>query len=84
MGEVPTMTTTVDAKKRVVLRMAQPGERFDVQQTGDGAFILRRLELVNKEVPTVKLVRRNGRLMWPVKLDPKEVAAAIRAERDER
>lgn len=84
MGEIPTMTTTVDAKKRVILGLAKPGERFDVQQTADGAFLLRRLEPVKKAVKTVKLVRRNGRLMLPVKLDPKAVAAAIRADRDSR
>ena len=37
------MTTKADAKKRVVLKFAKPGDRFDVQVAGNGTFILRRL-----------------------------------------
>ena len=48
MWELPTVTITADAKKRVRLGLAKPGDRFDVQVSGDGAFILRRLEPVKK------------------------------------
>ncbi|MDB6021184.1 MAG: hypothetical protein JWQ04_1041 [Pedosphaera sp.] len=48
-GEIPTMTTTADDKKRVVLRVAKPGDRFDVQVSNDGSIILRRLEPVKAQ-----------------------------------
>ena len=62
MGKIPTMTITADAKKRVRLGLAKPGDRFDVQVTGDGAFILRRLEPVKKpDRPTkVRFEKRGG------------------------
>ena len=40
------MTTTADSRKRVILPAAKPGDRFDVQVSADGVFILRRLEPV--------------------------------------
>ena len=41
----PTMgTSTVDAKKRIVLPKGSPGEVFDIQQQADGRFLLVRLE----------------------------------------
>jgi hypothetical protein len=38
------MTTTADSRKRVILPAAKPGDRFDVQVSADGVFVLRRLE----------------------------------------
>jgi hypothetical protein len=40
------MTVVTDNKKRVTLRLAKPGQRFDVQISGDGKYILTRLEPV--------------------------------------
>ncbi len=40
------MTVVADSKKRVTIRLAKPGERYDVQVAGDGKFILTRLEPV--------------------------------------
>ena len=40
----PTMITTVDSKKRVVLKTAKPGDVFDVQSRGEKLFLLVRLE----------------------------------------
>jgi len=37
------MTTKADSKKRVVLRGASPGDVFDVQDQGEGRFLLVRL-----------------------------------------
>jgi len=56
------MTTTADSRKRVVLPAAKPGDRFDVQVSPDGAFILRRLEPVKKTVRPArfKLVKEDG------------------------
>ncbi len=37
------MTTKADAKKRVVLPAAKPGDVFDIEDHGDGRFTLVRL-----------------------------------------
>lgn len=37
-------TSKVDAKRRIVLRNGKPGEIFDVQQEGEGRYLLVRLE----------------------------------------
>jgi len=42
--EYPTMTATTDAKKRVVISQAHPGDVFDVRKQGEGRFLLVRLE----------------------------------------
>lgn len=53
------MTVTVDAHKRVRLRQAAPGERFDVQISGDGKVIL--TPLVPDDKPDkVRYVKKNG------------------------
>lgn len=41
----PTMPiSTVDAKRRVILRTARPGDVFDIQSQGEGRLLLVRLE----------------------------------------
>ena len=37
-------TSTVDAKQRVVLPAAKPGDVFDIQSQGEGRLLLVRLE----------------------------------------
>lgn len=37
-------TARADAKKRVVIRTAQPGDVFDVQRQDDGRYLLVRLQ----------------------------------------
>lgn len=37
-------TSTVDAKRRVVLPEAEPGEVFEIQSQGEGRLLLVRLE----------------------------------------
>jgi len=45
MWDSPTMTTsTVDAKKRIVLPGGRPGDVFDIQQQAEGRVLLVRLE----------------------------------------
>jgi len=44
------MTVVTDNKKRVTLRLAKPGDRFDVQAASDGIYILTRLEPVQPRV----------------------------------
>lgn len=53
------MTVVADGKKRVTIRLAKPGERFDVQVAGEGKFILTRLEPIQGMPPAkVKIVKR--------------------------
>jgi hypothetical protein len=54
------MTVVADSKKRVTLRVAKPGERFDVQVVGDGSFVLTRLEPVSGPRPAKVRVEKRG------------------------
>jgi hypothetical protein len=45
MWDIPTMSTsTIDAKKRIILPGSRPGDVFDIQQQEEGRFLLVRLE----------------------------------------
>ena len=58
-----------------------PKKVFSAEKQPDGS--IRLMELVEKEVPVIKPIRtKEGFLMLPIKLERKEVAAAIRANRD--
>ena len=58
-----------------------PGRPFSAKRQPDGS--IRIVELIEKEVPTVKPVRtKEGFYMLPVKVDRKSITAAIRADRD--
>ena len=48
-------TSTVDAKKRIVLPGGRPGDVFDIQQQAEGRFLLIRLE---KPEPTERMSRQ--------------------------
>jgi exosome complex RNA-binding protein Csl4 len=50
------MTVIADAKKRVVLPPAKPGDRFDLA-VNEGKYVLTRLEPVKEQRNKVKLVR---------------------------
>jgi hypothetical protein len=54
------MTVTVDAQKRVRLRLAQPGERFDVKPDGEGRLLLTKLEPVQAR-PAKVSIQKSGR-----------------------
>ena len=54
------MTVVADNKKRVTLRLAKPGERFDIQVVGDGRFILTRLEPVPEPSQAKVRIERRG------------------------
>ena len=43
-GNHPALITKADGKKRVVLPAARPGDVFDIQQKGEGQFLLVRLQ----------------------------------------
>jgi hypothetical protein len=52
--DYPTMTTTADSKKRIVLPVARPGDVFDIQRQGEGQFVLLRL---TRPEPEARLTR---------------------------
>lgn len=55
------MTVVADSKKRVTLRLAKPGDRFDVRVSPEGRFILTKLEPV-RETPRAKVrIEKRGR-----------------------
>src|SRR5882672_4690479 len=62
------MTVTADARKRVMVRTAKPGDRFDVQVSGDGTVMLRPLVPKAEEVPVVKPIRTKEGLLGLVRI----------------
>ena len=59
--EVPTvMTVVADNKKRVTLRLANPGDRFDVRVSPEGKFILTKLEPVQQTPPAKVRIEKRG------------------------
>ena len=53
------MTVVADHKKRVTLRLAKPGDRFDVQVASAGSYILTRLVPVQpKGAAKVRIEKR--------------------------
>jgi hypothetical protein len=59
--EIPTMTVVTDNKKRVTLRLAKPGDRFDVQVVSDGNYVLTRLEPVRQMASAKVRIEKRGR-----------------------
>ena len=55
------MTVVADSKKRVTLRMANPGDRFDVQISESGGYLLTKLELVNGLRPAKVRIEKRGK-----------------------
>jgi len=54
------MTVVTDNKKRVTLRLASPGDRFDVQVVSDGNYILTKLEPVQLMGNTKVRIEKRG------------------------
>ena len=55
------MTVTVEANKRVMLPIAEPGERFDLQVSSDGIrIILTRLDDEPARAANVRIEKRRG------------------------
>jgi hypothetical protein len=55
------VTVVADNKKRVTIRNAKPGDRFDVQIAGNGRFILTKLEPVQSvRSARVRIEKRDG------------------------
>lgn len=78
------MTVTADSRKRIILAEAKPGDRFDVEATAKGVFMVRRLEPV-EPAPLVRARKVNGRWVGAnVKLNRAAVVEAIRQDREAR
>ena len=78
------MTVTADSRKRIILAEAKPGDRFDVQASAQGVFVVRRLEPAEL-APLVKARKVNGRWVGAkVKLDRAAVVEALRLDRESR
>jgi hypothetical protein len=56
-GIILPMTVIADNKKRVTLPTAKPGDRFDIQISGEG-FLLRKLEPVESRPAKVRFEKR--------------------------
>ena len=54
------MTVVADNKKRVTLRLAKPGDRFDVQISPGGKFILTKLEPVRTTASAKVRIEKRG------------------------
>jgi bifunctional DNA-binding transcriptional regulator/antitoxin component of YhaV-PrlF toxin-antitoxin module len=54
------MTVVADNKKRVTIRLAKPGDRFDVEVAGNGKFVLTRLEPVTERRPAKVRIKKRG------------------------
>ncbi len=54
------MTVVTDNKKRVTLRLARPGDRFDVQVVSDGNYILTKLEPVRLKGSAKVRIEKRG------------------------
>ena len=52
------MTVIADNKKRVTLRHASPGDRFDVQFVEDGKVLLTRLEPAELRPAKIRIEKR--------------------------
>jgi len=80
------MTAVTDNKKRVTIKTAKPGDRFDVQVAPDGTVILKPLVPKGEEdIPVVKPIRtKEGYLMFPPgqTLTREQIRTSIRQDRE--
>ena len=71
--DTPTMTVVADNKKRVTLRHASPGDRFDVHFLEDGKVLLTKLEPAQPKPAKVRFEKCGaftvGVLDRPIKME---------------
>ena len=80
------MPTTVDSKRRVVLRKdAEPGTVFKIAENA-GGWTLRVMKPLEVEPETIKLVWKDEKPAFPrgYSLKPAAAAAAVRQDREDR
>jgi hypothetical protein len=79
------MTVIADDKKRVVLPSAKPGDRFEVESSAEGTFVLRRLESAEPAVTKlVKPILYKGAWLMPGEVDMDKLTEEIVQERQRR
>ena len=76
------MTAVADNKKRVTIRTARPGDRFDVQVSEDGKIVLTKLVKQSREAQLVKPVPYKGLLVIEGELDQDQLVREVHAERE--
>ena len=77
------MKLTADHRGRLTsYELFTPNKTFSAERQADGS--IRLVELVEKEAPLMKFVKRNGHYWFPIKISPEEIAAAVREDRDSR
>jgi hypothetical protein len=78
------MTLTADSKGRLTsAELFKPGKSYDVAPMPDGG--VRVIELVERQVPTVKVkFSKDGKFECRRLMTREQIAAAIRADRDAR
>jgi hypothetical protein len=77
------MKLVADSRGRLTAaNLFRPGAAYDASLQPDGS--IRIVHLVEADVPIIEPVEKEGLLLSPVQLSPEIIAAAIRAERDER
>jgi hypothetical protein len=78
--DAPLVTVTADAKRRVVLPPAKPGDQFDVQLSTNGKLVLTPL-ILDERFNKVKLIKKHG---YTVAVTSRPITQAqIRAYMDE-
>jgi hypothetical protein len=80
------MTVTADDRRRVLLPVAKPGDRFDAQVWPDGKVVLTPLVPEGANARMVEPVMRDGLLMLPVEpeqVDWDALICELRKEREE-
>jgi hypothetical protein len=85
MWDNAPVTVTADDKKRVVLPSAKPGDCFDVQASGEGTFVLRRL--APPRSPDAKIVSPipyKGGWLMPGEVDMDKLTEEVAQERQRR
>jgi hypothetical protein len=76
------MTAIADNKKRVMIRAARPGDRFDVQVSEDGKIVLTKLAKQPRDAQMVKPVPYKGLLVIEGELDQEQLFRDIHEERE--
>jgi hypothetical protein len=78
------MKLIADSRGRLAaMQFFRPGTAFDVTPQPDGS--LRVIELVERQVPVIKLKRgRDGLFSCPQLMSREQIVACIRADRDAR
>lgn len=77
------MKLTADYRGRITsAELFTPNRSFSAERQPDGS--IRLVELVEKEVPTIQMTRKNGKLFFPFKVGREVIAAAVAADREEQ